>query len=284
MEIRSLSDIGFDVLYTAWTDAFSNYTRTWSRTEFENMLLRRGYIPGLSFGAYDGNELAGFTLNGIGIFNGQQTAYDTGTGTTQAYRGKKLAGQIFEYSLPLLKDAGCTQYLLEVLQDNKAAIAVYNNMGFGVTRELNYFIGDINNIKFDARILPPAFQLAEIDLSLQKEMEMMWDFEPSWQNNFASVSRQLNRFRAIGVFENDKFIGYGIIEPTSGDIPQLAISWPYRRKGLGSIILKKLVEYNQSPAIKAINTDAANTAITSFLECSGIPLKGSQYEMMRNIQ
>ena len=45
------------------------------------MLTRRGFDPTLSFAAFDGAQIAAFTLNGIGNFNGVPTAYDTGTGT-----------------------------------------------------------------------------------------------------------------------------------------------------------------------------------------------------------
>ena len=41
------------------------------------------------------------------------------------YRGQNLAGTIFTHSIPFLREAGIHQYLLEVLQNNEKAIAVY---------------------------------------------------------------------------------------------------------------------------------------------------------------
>jgi ribosomal protein S18 acetylase RimI-like enzyme len=73
--------------------------------ELRTMLRRRGFDPALSFAAFDGC-IMGFTLNGTGTFGGVPTAYDTGTGTLPEYRGRGLATQIFETSLPHLRAAG----------------------------------------------------------------------------------------------------------------------------------------------------------------------------------
>jgi len=51
-----------------------------------------------------------------------------------------LATKIFEYSIPFLKKANVSQYLLEVLQHNTKAVSVYKKIGFEVSREFNYFI------------------------------------------------------------------------------------------------------------------------------------------------
>ena len=145
MEIRSLENIGFDELFEGFSNAFSDYEIQFDKSEVQSMLKRRGYIPKLSFAAFEGGKIVAFTLNGIGMFNGIQTAYDTGTGTVKEYRGYGLAGKIFRYSLPFLKQAGIRQYLLEVLQNNHKAITVYRRMQFDTTREFNCFKQAISN-------------------------------------------------------------------------------------------------------------------------------------------
>ncbi|MDE7470362.1 MAG: GNAT family N-acetyltransferase, partial [Paramuribaculum sp.] len=103
MKIRSLEDIDFDHLFRGFEKAFSDYEIRFDKEEVRCMLVRRGYNPRLSFGAFDGDEMVAFTLNGIGLFNDIRTAYDTGTGTVAEYRGRGLAGEIFAYSLPYLR-------------------------------------------------------------------------------------------------------------------------------------------------------------------------------------
>ncbi len=56
----------------------------------------------------------------------------------------------FHYSIPFLKENMIEQYLLEVLQENSAAISVYQKLGFSITREFNYYHQPINEILFSS--------------------------------------------------------------------------------------------------------------------------------------
>ena len=114
MEIKSLEKTDFDTLFRAFGRAFADYEVQLNAEQLRAMLTRRGFDPALSFAAFDGAQIAAFTLNGIGNFNGVPTAYDTGTGTLKEYRGTGLATEIFRHSMPHLRRAGVGQYLLEV--------------------------------------------------------------------------------------------------------------------------------------------------------------------------
>ena len=101
MEIKSLENTCFGTLFEAFGQAFADYEVQLDETQLRRMLRRRGFDPRLSFAAFDGERIAAFTLNGTGNFNGLPTAYDTGTGTLEAYRGQGLAAKVFEHSIPL---------------------------------------------------------------------------------------------------------------------------------------------------------------------------------------
>lgn len=88
MEIKSLENTCFGTLFEAFGQAFADYEVQLDETQLRRMLRRRGFDPRLSFAAFDGERIAAFTLNGTGNFNGLPTAYDTGTGTLEAYRGQ----------------------------------------------------------------------------------------------------------------------------------------------------------------------------------------------------
>lgn len=279
--IKSLAGISNDQLFTAWEQAFRDYERTWNREELIKMLSRRGYVPELSFGAFDGPELVSFTLNATGIHNGKETAYDTGTGTIASHRGKGLATRIFRHSLPFLKQEGITQYLLEVLQHNTKAISVYRNIGFGVSRELYYFFQDM-------QALPPTpphghYRIQEISLDLKADMAAMCDALPAWQNSFDSIARSPGSFLILGAFHRSVLTGYGMIEPATGDIPQLAVAPPYRRQGLGTAIFKALLSHNRHSSVRVINTDGSHQGTTAFVTQMGIPQRGAQLEMVFDI-
>ena len=251
-EIRPLAETSFDDIFMAWEDSFRDYERTRTKEELRKMLSRRGFAPALSFGAFDEQQLVSFTLNAFGTHNGVNTAYDTGTGTIKSHRGKELSTKIFMESLPYLKQAGTRQYLLEVLQHNKAAVSIYTNIGFRVSREFNYFISNMENSSLKGSAMQARYRLIDIDLNSKVEMMCMWDFAPSWQNSFESIARNIDGFKIIGAMDDDILAGYGIIELATGDIPQLAVDSAYRRQGVGSAILKELLKYNQNSAIQVI--------------------------------
>ena len=278
--IRNLENTNIGTLYQAWEAAFREYERTWTRAEFDQMLLRRGYVPALSFGAFDGEKLVSFTLNSIDHFNGVLTAYDTGTGTLKKYRGGGLASRIFNESRPHLVKAGVDQYILEVLQYNTKAVSVYQQIGFRVRREFNYFVELTDKIRPNHKILPKNLELRETDLQHKDLMMDMWDFPVSWQNSFESIYRSLSDFKIIGAFDGDTLAGYGITDPSSGDITQLAVARSYRKQGIGSAIFKELLSLNKHKAAKVINTEIPNTIVTAFVENNGIPKAGSQFEMV----
>lgn len=281
--IKSLNKVSFDLLAASFSEAFADYDVQISKKELQIMLKRRGFVPELSFGAFDGEHLVSFTFNGIGIFNGQKTAYDTGTGTLKEFRGKGLATLIFEYSIPFLKKAGIAQYLLEVLQHNSKAISVYQKLGFEVSREFNFFVGKMGEINLEARKLPSKYHLKPISLDYSKQLASFWDFQPSWQNSFDSVTRSLTDFKLLGAYEGANLIGYCIFETNTGDITQIAVDKNYRRQGIASVLLAEIAKSNRHSGIKLINAKSGCESILKFAESKRILLKGQQFEMIRKL-
>lgn len=282
MEIKSLDKIDFDTIYRAFSQAFADYELQVNKAQLQTMLQRRGFNPGLSFAAFEGNKIVAFTLNGIGNFNSEPTAYDTGTGTLSDYRGKGLATDIFEYSIPFLRKAGVKQYLLEVLQHNTKAVSVYRNLGFEVSREFNYFRQKNEEIEqvIEENVL---HSIRRINLEELGSVSAFGDFFPSWQNSFESIKRAPKDFIYLGVFLENRLVGYGVFEPTSGDITQIAVDKENRRKGVASLLLREMVRLNKNDTIKVINTAISCDSITNFLKRKNIDLSGKQFEMIKSL-
>lgn len=281
--IKSLDHINAEQLFFAFQKAFSDYEKQWSKTEFISMLQRRGYVPELSFGAFYQNELIAFTLNGIGDLNGLKTAYDTGTGTIKEFRGEGLATRIFKHSIPLLIEQKVKQYQLEVLEKNANAINLYKGLGFKVIRKFNYFIKANENISFNRKSLPSGYAINYTSLNSFDETGCFHDFTPSWQNNFEAISRTRKVFKIPGVFYKNKLVGYIILEPETGDIPQIAVHKEHRRKGIGSILFQEALKNNESSSIKIINIQSDCTSMLSFLKALGLSISGKQIEMLKKI-
>lgn len=283
MEIKSLGNTSHDKLFHAFEQAFADYELQLNKAELLTMLKRRGFNPTLSFAAFDGDKIVSFTCNGIGDFNGTRMAYDTGTGTLKDYQGQGLATQIFEYSIPHLKEAGIKEYLLEVLQHNTGAVSVYSKLGFEVTREFYYFKTKPERINKEVKTPDFPYTLGVININEYDSIPGFWDFNPSWQNSIESINRAPEDFICLGVFTEGRLVGYGVFDPTSGDVTQIAVDKPYRRKGIGSLLLQKMIEANKYTSIKIVNTDITCDSITVFLKAKNIEPTGKQFEMIKKL-
>lgn len=283
IKVKSLKDIYLDVIYEAFNQAFANYEVQINKVQLQTMLKRRGFDPELSFAAFDGDKIVAFTLNGIGDFKGIRTAYDTGTGTLKEYRGQGLATQVFEYSIPFLREAGIKQYLLEVLQHNTKAVFVYRNLGFEVTREFYYSMQTNEHISNLIKESDTLYSVKRISIDQLDLFTEFWDFTPSWQNSFESIQRAVDDFICLGVFVDGRIVGYCVFEPISGDLTQIAVDKKYRRKGIASLLLKEILNLNKNSILKIVNTDVSCDSITDFIKAKNIEVKGKQFEMIRKI-
>ena len=320
MEIGSLENIGFDTLFEDFSNAFSDYEIHFDKSEVQSMLIRRGYVPCLSFAAFEGGKIVAFTLNGIGMFKGKRTAYDTGTGTVKEYRGCGLAGEIFRYSLPFLREAGISQYLLEVLQNNHKAITVYRRMQFDTTREFDCFkqsianidnlhgandhqsidnlhgvnnlhgINDLHSIDNlhgvnDHQSIRQCsnFRIELIDTATVREAQSFCDFYPAWQNSMESIERGASELTCIGAFDSDELIGFCVFDRKSGDLTQIAVRKEYRRQGVASQLLCETVREMCTDFVKVINVPSDNLSLPAFLKNKNIPLMNKQFEMLMDL-
>lgn len=282
MEIGNLENTGFDTLFRGFERAFADYDIRFGREEVRSMLERRGYNPRLSFAAFEGGEIVAFTLNGIGSFRGVPTAYDTGTGTAAEYRGRGLAGQIFAHALPHLREAGIRQYVLEVLQSNSSAIAVYRRMNFRVTREFDCFrqsIADISGLE-----VPSAeYAVEPVDIDFVRNACAFCAFEPSWQNGIESIERGAAGLTFLGVSIGGEPAGCCVFDPLTGDLTMLSVRREYRRQGIATRLLAEAVLRMQTDFVKALNISSDDGSMPAFLARRNIVPASRQYEMMLSI-
>ena len=93
--LRFLGETDFDALVAAFNDAFSDYLVPLHLTapQLREMCVRRGVVLELSPAEFDGERIAGYTLNALGTFRGVPSAYDSGTGVVPSHRRRGLARQ-----------------------------------------------------------------------------------------------------------------------------------------------------------------------------------------------
>lgn len=257
IEFRALGANDFDTVHAAFLEAFSDYVVPFAltREQLTEMLARRGYDPAASVGVFDEGRMVAFTLNGVD----GDAAYDTGTGVVPSHRRQGLGGAMLEHLLPRLREQGLTRYVLEVIESNTPAVALYRSHGFEETRKLQCwsFTG--------------AGEAAG-DASIHDE----WcDVAPSWQNSTASIRRARDRYVVLGDAS-----GYAVVFPSTGDLPQLAVRPDARRHGLGTRLLRSAAATAGKP-LRILNIDDRDAGIAAFLTAAGATRTVRQLEMLR---
>jgi ribosomal protein S18 acetylase RimI-like enzyme len=259
MVIRTLTAGDFEIVHAAFLEAFSDYVVPLSppREQLLEMLTRRAWHPEASVGMFDGERLVAFTLNGID----GNAGYDSGTGVVPSHRQRGLARTMMERSFELLRERGCTRYVLEVIDSNTRAIELYRGLGFVERRGLQCwtFDGGGDAVTFDG----------------SGSTMIAGDIEPPWQNTPASISRARDSHVTLG----DEH-AVAVLFPGNGDLPHLAVRQDARRRGLGTLLLKAAAHRAGKP-LRIMNVDERDEGIARFLEQVGAKKMVRQLEMVR---
>jgi ribosomal protein S18 acetylase RimI-like enzyme len=266
--VRALTRDDFDAVHTAFVEAFSDYVVKLSptRDQLAEMTTRRGYVPEASVGVFEGSRMVAFTLNGID----GTAAYDTGTGVVPSHRRRGLGRDMLSFLEPRLRERGCTRYVLEVLEANHPARALYRNSGFDETRGLQCWT-------LAAPSAEPAGAEEFRELALEDvHTRASWcDIEPSWQNTLHSIERARDSFVVIG---NEH--GHAVLFPSNGDVPQLAVRPDARCRGIGSALLRE-VHARAAKPLRIMNVDDRDRHVAAFLERAGAQHMVRQIEMVK---
>lgn len=280
-EYRFLGSSDNDAVFEAFQLAFSDYQvdMRMSREQFAYRLLRDGIRLSRSVGAFEGKELVGFCLSGVGTWNGEHTIYDAGTGVVPDYRRRGIGEGMFDFMLPRLKQHGFSQYLLEVISSNDGALRLYRKLGFRDTRKLK-----VLRLKSQLpnREGTESQCVREVETPDWRLYQSFWEFDPSWQNSIDAAKRIAEDTVILEVLAGGQCVGYGIVSRSSGSLFQLAVDKSYRRKRFGSMLLSELqLRVLAGEPLKVNNIDAGANATLSFYESNGFGVALEQHELVR---
>jgi ribosomal protein S18 acetylase RimI-like enzyme len=265
MEIRSLANTPLVTLVTVFNEAFSDYAvkLTMTPADLERMLIRRAYVADASVGAFDGERLVGFTFNGVD----GQLAYDTGTGVVPSHRRRGLARALMEQSFELARRSGAKRYVLEVLEVNDRAVALYRGLGFTESRRFQCWT-------YESQRRTHFTELTIVRLS---DLASWCDVSLSWQNSLASLARATDPYLVLG---DDR--AAIVLFPYNGDVPLLAVAREHRRQGLGRALLEAAATRAEK-TLRIMNVDDRDSGIATFLETVGAKKLVRQIEMIREL-
>jgi len=260
IRLRSLKGIDYDVMAEAFNDAFSDYNipARYTTEYLRDLVTRRGYRPDLAVGAFDGARLVGFVFN---CLDGD-AAYNSGTGTAISHRRRGIARQLMQRSIETLP---AKRYVLEVIESNERAAALYRDLGFVETRRVQCW-----TYEGAASPLPAA----SVDLD---RIRSWCDAAPTWQNDVASIRRSLEPYTVVG---DER--GAAVVFPSTGDVPLLAVPREHRRQGRGRALLAAAAAV-AGKRLRIMNIDDRVAGVAAFLDACGAQRMVRQIEMVREL-
>ncbi len=270
MKVKSLENINFTILMNCFLEAFENYFVKMP-TDHEYYKKRWGMANvrlDLSYGMFDQNKLVGFIINAVDERDGKLIAFNTGTGVIPEYRGKRIVHQIYQHAIPELKQNGVVKCALEVIKDNAIAIKTYKRIGFSITKHYKCYSGE-----YAIKDMPSNVQVKKVDM-IFFDWDTIQQTHYSWDNHIQTIKK--GDFEYFVVSNNQKEIGYFVMNPENGYIPQFNIltnedssSWNHLFKGIQSI----------SKTIKINNVDESLKTRIKFLDSINLKNTVDQYEM-----
>lgn len=89
----------------------------------------------------------------------------------------------------------------------------------------------------------------------------------------------MDTLTVLGVHQDSELVGYAILDPNTGDIPQLAVKATLRRCGIATQLLAEVLKITQTSHVKVVNVPTDALAMLEFLKKTGFDNCGGQYEM-----
>ena len=273
--VQSLACVDLQTLRNCFNSAFKNYYKPvqLSRDQFAEKLITEAIDLKLSFGIFEADELVGFILNGIDIAANQKIAYNAASGILPEYRGYKLSYPLFEENIQQLKQAGVNKIILEVIEQNEAALKVYQHFGFTVTRKLNTYCG-----KPLLRDLLPV----EIETMPAPDWDLIkrsCEWKPSWQYSTNCIKRAQSNYTLQVATSNNQAVAYCFANFTTGTIAHFGCSNIDCKEMYLSALFKQVHSENPDHYTSVLNVDTNAQYANTFLLSIGLSRRFTSSEM-----
>jgi ribosomal protein S18 acetylase RimI-like enzyme len=271
MEIKNLKDTPVKDIVQAISESFADYFVPLSSevAYWEQRFKGARVNLELSFGMFDKDKLVGFIINGIDNSNGFKTAFNTGTGVTEAARGHGVTDNLYHYAMPVFKEHGVQCCSLEVIEQNARAIHVYERIGFNISKRLKCFKGTIAHS--DEKVT-----VQEIPFSAIEQGSLAVDKFYSWDNTSTAIKASGDIYKSYKVTdENGTDAGFFILNPSSGHVIQFEPTSDHPLKA--SQLLAGVSSV--ADVVKINNVDTHRPYIISSFLKAGLENFIDQYEM-----
>ena len=272
MTIRLLSEEDFKNLYETFTYAFANNAVRFQLSEddfyhrMHKKLLINEEISGVAF---DGEEMLGFILHSSDVYEGIPTAYNGGTGVLPGFRNQSTAERIYGYLIPKIQSMFLARVILEVVENNEKAIALYEKLGFEMRRKFRCYKQE-KTLNKETAVNVVEGLIEDVNFSFN-------DFHASFIDSEEHLKRG-NETTLLAKDEEGNLLGYLIMQPHLGRISQLAVNRFYRDQKIGEGLIRSAQKYTSKPLF-IMNIPEDESGFDSFLKTCGFENQVNQYEM-----
>lgn len=271
MEIKNLADTDLETIVDCLNKSFAGYyVQMSSDPEYWKSRFRMARMDmQLSFGCFSQGNLVAFILTGVDTYEGLLTAYNGGTGVIPEFRNQHLVDKLYEAAIPHFKTRGIRRCMLEVIEQNKRAIKVYERIGFYKTKFYHCFKGFLPEKNEGITLRETDF--TELDIpSIQDPQFLCWD------HMAAAMRLSGKNFKCFAVETENGLIGYFMLNPDNGYVSQVALlesvnenNWDRLVDSIGCVF----------PSVKLNNIDARRQLLIASLNRKGLENFINQFEM-----
>lgn len=289
--LEFLTGVSVERIARTFNEAFSDYQvrmKVGAERWLGHRMRKNAVDLDLSVGAFAGDDLVAFSLTAFDTRQGEPAAFDAATGIVPAYRGRGLAGRMFAFALPRLRERGVRRFLLEVLQANERAIAAYRKVGFTITREFDCFRRDLLQRPADPSVQRKAAEwtIEPVGRARLLELEAEFEWVPSWENSVASVLRIPGEVGAYGAFRDGRLDAMVVHDPVLEWFVAAVTRRERRRHGLASRLVEHAVAHAPAGtvAVRVVNVSRTDSGMAQFWLARGFESFVPQFEMELPIQ
>ncbi len=272
MTIRLLKEEDFEDLYETFTSAFANNAvrLELSKEDFNYRVHKKLLINReISAASFDGEGMLGFILHSSNLYEGIPTAYNGGTGVLPGFRNQSTAESIYGYLIPKIQSMFLARIILEVVENNDRAIALYEKLGFAFRRKFRCYKQEKSlDQRADIEVIEGKIQ--DVDFSYA-------DFHPSFVDSEEHLKRGYETV-LLAKGEEDEVHGYLVMQPHLGRISQLAVNRIHRHQKIGEALIRSAQKYT-TRSLFIMNIPEDQFGFDAFLKTCGFENQVNQYEM-----
>lgn len=273
MHIKNLAAVPFEDILECFLRSFADYYVPMpSERSFYEIRWKTQKVDFLySYGMFIDTQLVGFILHGIDTRFDTYIAHNVGTGVIPSQRRKGILSSLYNHAKGDLASNGIETSTLEVITLNKAALSLYERVGFKIRRKYRCYSGSIQLAN------EPHYKLISSSLKEADFTKLPRQKHYSWDHQKESIL--LGDFTFYQVMNSDHFESFFILNPSSGNLVQFDVFSDQSQHWIRLFAAIKSV----CSSIRVINVDEALQRKTAVLEEIGLTNTIDQFEMEMKI-